>query len=191
VRVVCDRTLHALADPQVAYVRTCRGAIELLDGAVEPQGSFLDQVEEGDAEPAVALRDRHDEPEVRLDHAALRAQVSALDRLRKDNLLVRGQQLVLPDVGEEELQAVARAGGCVGLVHDRLGLRLLLALLEHRLADFQSDALQLLYDVFLACVVRSFSTANASSSAGSIQPAPHPPRSASGRSRSRSSISWL
>ena len=54
-----------------------------------------------------------------------------------------GQQLVLADVGQEELQAVARARRCVGLVDDRLGLCLGGLLLGDRLAHLEPDALEL------------------------------------------------
>ena len=133
--LVRDRPLACLADPPGGIGRELVAAtpVELLDRAVQPQRPLLDQVEERHAEPAVPLRDRHDEPEVRLDHAPLRATVAALDRLREDDLLVGGQKLVLADVGEEELQAVARARGCVRLVDHGLGLRLRVLLLDDRL----------------------------------------------------------
>ena len=109
-RVVGDGALHRLADPPGGVGRELEAAapVELLDRAVEPQRALLDQVEERHAEAAVALGDRDDEPQVRLDHAPLRGRVAALDRLRERDLLGGGQQLVAADVGEEELQAVGR-----------------------------------------------------------------------------------
>ncbi len=109
--MVCDRALHRLANPPGGVGRELEAAapVELLDRAVQPERSFLDQVEEGNAETAVALRDRHDQAQVRLDHAPLRARVAALDRLREHDLVRGGEQLVLADVCEEELQAVGRA----------------------------------------------------------------------------------
>src|SRR5581483_10890610 len=144
-RVVGDGPLHRLADPpgRVRRELVAAAPVELLDGAVQAQRSLLDQVEERDAEPAVALRDRHDEAQVRLDHAALRPAVAALDRLRQDDLLVRGQKLVLADVREEELQAVARARRAVGLVDHRFRLRLRVLLLDDGLAHLEADALEL------------------------------------------------
>ena len=116
-RVVRDRSLHGLADPPRRVRRELEPAapVELLDGTVEAERSLLDQVEEGDAEAAVALRDRDHEPEVRLDHAALGDEVAALDHLRELDLLGGVQQLVAADVGEEELQAVGGAAGDGGL----------------------------------------------------------------------------
>ena len=72
-RVVRHGALHRLADPPGRVRRELVAAppVELLDGAVEAERALLDQVEERDAEPAVALGDRDDEPEVRLDHAPL------------------------------------------------------------------------------------------------------------------------
>src|SRR5206468_2458336 len=107
--------------------------VELLDRPVQAERSRLDQVEERHAETAVALRDRHDEAQVRLDHAALRGRVAALDRLREDDLVGGGEQLVLADVGEEELQAVGRAAhGRGGLGGGELRFFLLLLLIGGR-----------------------------------------------------------
>ena len=151
-RVVCDRALHRLTDPPGRVGRELVAAppVELLDCAVEPERALLDQVEEGDAEAAVALGDRDHEAEVRLDHPALGGQVAALDRLGEHDLLGRGQQLVPADVGQEELQAVGGA-------HERLrglllgglgsgGLARLLGLLfrlRRRLAHLETDRLEL------------------------------------------------
>src|SRR5581483_8526153 len=72
-RMVRDRALHRLADPPRRVRRELVAAppVELLDRAVEPERALLDEVEERNAETAVALRDRDDEAEVRLDHPAL------------------------------------------------------------------------------------------------------------------------
>src|SRR6185436_21185331 len=90
--------------------------VELLDCAVEAERALLDEIEERNADPAVALRDRHDEPEVRLDHHALGDRVSPLDALRERDLLGGGEQLVPPHVREEELEAVSCAGDGARLV---------------------------------------------------------------------------
>src|SRR6266516_1567185 len=118
-RVVRDRALHRLADPprRVRRELVAAAPVELLDRAVEAERSLLDQVQERDAEPAVTLRDRDDQAQVRLDHPALGGQVAALDRLREHDLLGRSQQLVAADIGQEELQAVGGADE-----HLRLGL---------------------------------------------------------------------
>src|SRR5262249_57250639 len=73
-RVVRDGALHRLADPPGRVRRELVAAApgELLDRAVQPERALLDQIQERDAEPAVTLRDRHDEAEVGLDHPALR-----------------------------------------------------------------------------------------------------------------------
>ena len=74
-RVIRDRALHRLADPPGRVGRELEAAppVELLDRAIQAERPLLDQVEERDAEPSIALRDRDDEPQVRLDHPALRA----------------------------------------------------------------------------------------------------------------------
>src|SRR4029079_10000374 len=133
-RVVRNRALHRLTDPpgRVRRELVAPAPVDLLDGAVQPERPLLDQVEERDAEPAVALCDRDDKSEIRLDHVTLGSRVAALDPLREHDLLGRGEQLVTPDVGEEELQAVGRAGDRHG--GDRgLGGRLFLFFLYFRL----------------------------------------------------------
>src|SRR5262245_25064024 len=62
--MVRDRALDRLADPPRCVGRELEppAPVELLDRAVETERSLLDQIEEGDAEPAIALRDRDDQP---------------------------------------------------------------------------------------------------------------------------------
>ena len=61
--------------------------------------------------PLVFLRDRDDEPEVRVDHPLLRRRVASLDRLRKLDLLRCGQQRVAAGLVQEELERVGRHRG--------------------------------------------------------------------------------
>src|SRR5262249_56165349 len=133
-------------------------AVELRDSAVEAERALLDQVEERYAEAAVALRDRDDQAQVRLDHPPLGGDVAALDRLREGDLLGRGQQLVAPDVSEEELQAVGRADQHLRLRLEGLllGLGSLAVCLLGGLADLEAGRLELtlgLLGVLLAEVV--------------------------------------
>ena len=109
-RLVGERPRDRLPDPPRRIRRELEAlaVVELLGRAHEPDRSLLDQVEERQALVAVALRDRHDETKVRLDHLLLRTVVAALDALRKLDLLRRGEQVDLADVLEEELQRVRR-----------------------------------------------------------------------------------
>jgi hypothetical protein len=102
-RVLLDGALHRLPDPPGGVGRELEPppVVELLDRADQPQDPLLDQVEEGKAEPPVALRVRDHEPDVRLDHPALRLLVAALDPAGKLHLLGGGQQAMLRDVAEE------------------------------------------------------------------------------------------
>src|SRR5688500_13295413 len=138
-RVVGHSTLHRLADPPRRVGRELEAAapVELLDGAVEAERALLDEIQEGDAEAAVALGDRHDEAQVRLDHAALCEQVALLHPLRERDLLVCGEELVPADVREEELQAVARPVDRVG------GRRGSFHRLARGSADLEPDRLEL------------------------------------------------
>jgi hypothetical protein len=148
--VVRNRPLHRLPDPprRVGGELVSAAPVELLDGAVQPERSLLDEIEERNTETAVALRDRHDEAQVGLDHAPLRGRVAALDALREHDLFRGGQQLVPTDVGEEQLQAVGRAGDRLRRLQPRcLRLRRLLGvgLRSDRSggADLEPDALEL------------------------------------------------
>ena len=109
-RLVGERPGDGLADPprRVRRELEALAIVELLGGADEADRPLLDQVEEGQALVAVALGDRDDEAQIRLDHRLLRLVLAALDPLRELDLLRGGQQRHLADVLEEELQRVGR-----------------------------------------------------------------------------------
>ena len=107
--------------------------VELLRGAVEADDALLDQVEERNVVPLVALRDRHDEAKVGVDHPLLGSQVAALDALREGDLVGRREQLVPSRGVHEELERVEGAGrGGPGLCGGRSGAHDHVALLERR-----------------------------------------------------------
>ena len=62
---------------------------------------------------AVALRDRDDEAQVRVDHALLGGEVATLDALRERDFLGGGEQVVTADLGEEAAERVGRDAGRV------------------------------------------------------------------------------
>ncbi len=146
--MIRNGALNRLADPprRVRRELVATAPVELLDGAVEAERSLLNQIEERHAQAAIALCDRDDKAEVRLDHAPFCKQVTALDRFRESDFLVSGEQFVAADVRKEELQRVARARRLVGLVHDLLGLDRLF--LGGSLANFEPDAFQLARQLF-------------------------------------------
>ena len=121
--VVGDRALDRLADPPGSIRRefVASSPVELLDRSVEPDRAFLDQIEEGQAETAVALGDRDDEAEIALDHPMLRLDVAALDSLGQEDLLGRRQQPVGGDLREQDPEAVLGAGLVGNLVQRQLG----------------------------------------------------------------------
>ena len=88
VRPFGDRARHRLPDPppRVRRELVALAVVELLDCAHEAHGALLDQIEERQAAAAVRLRDRDDEPEVRLDHLRLGGHVAALDPLSQVDL---------------------------------------------------------------------------------------------------------
>ena len=63
---------------------------------------------------AVALGDRHDEAEVRVDHALLGCPVATLDALRERDLVGGGEQLVAADLRQEQAERVGRRGAAPG-----------------------------------------------------------------------------
>src|SRR5438132_4948510 len=109
-RLVGERARDRLANPPRRVGRELEplAVVELLRRAHEPERALLDQVEERETLVAIVLRDRHHEPQVRLDHLLLRVQVAALDPLREIDLLLGGQEADLADVLEEQLQRVRR-----------------------------------------------------------------------------------
>ena len=89
----------------------------------------------------VALRDRDDQAQVRVDHLVLRLEVAALDPLRELDLLLLRQQRVAPDLLHEELERVGRRDGEVAVDVGRL--RLAAAVV----AELDAAALDLLVEV--------------------------------------------
>src|SRR6059058_1259349 len=116
-RLTGDGALNCLANPpgRVGRELEALAPVELLDRAVEADDAVLDQVAEGNAVTAVALRDVHDEAEVRVDHPLLRREIAALDALCERHFLRRGQQRVATDLVEEELQRLRGSGQCLRL----------------------------------------------------------------------------
>ena len=111
--LVGERAGHRLTDPPGRVGRELEVAapVELLDRADQAEDALLDQIQEAQALTAVVLRDRHDEAQVRLDHAALGEHVAGLDALGELDLLDLGQQRIAADLGQEALE---RVGGAVG-----------------------------------------------------------------------------
>ena len=109
-RLVGDRARDRLPDPpgRVGRELVALAVVELLDRADQAERALLDQVEEREPAAQVALRDRDDEAEVRLDHLRLRGHVAALDPLRQVDLLVGGEQRHLADLAQVEPQRVER-----------------------------------------------------------------------------------
>ena len=108
--LVGDRPRDRLADPpgRVGRELEALAVVELLGRADEADRPFLDEIEEREPLVAVALRDRDDESEIRLDHRLLRGVLAALDPLRELDLLRRGEERDLADVLQEELQRIGR-----------------------------------------------------------------------------------
>jgi hypothetical protein len=86
----------------------CLSPVELLDRTDEPDDPFLDQIEQRQAVALVALRDRDDQAEVRVDHPLLRLHVAALDPLRELDLLLRDQKRPAAGLVQEQLERVRR-----------------------------------------------------------------------------------
>jgi hypothetical protein len=89
--------------------------VELLDRADQPDDPLLDQIEQCQLVSLPLLRDRDDEPQVRVDHQLLRVVIAALDPLRQLDFLGGGQQAVAPHLVQEELQRVGRRVGQVAV----------------------------------------------------------------------------
>src|SRR5206468_2204776 len=125
-RLVRDAALDRLADPPGRIGRELEAAapVELLDRPDQADDSLLDQIEQVQLVTLVALRDRDDEPQVRVDHPLLRLMVASLDPLRELDLLLGCQQLPLPRFVQEQLEGVGRRDSEVAVHERRLGFRL-------------------------------------------------------------------
>ena len=79
---------------QVAYVESLKPmrVVELLDRADEPEVALLDEVEQRARPARVVARDRHHEPQVRLDQLPLRGLVAGVLAARELALLRRREQ---------------------------------------------------------------------------------------------------
>src|SRR6185503_1320085 len=109
-----------LADPPRRVRRELEAlrVVELLDRADQAEVALLDQVEEQHPAPDVVLRDRHDEPQVRLDQLALGELTVALDAAEEVVVLLRRlrlvglRELLAPDALDlAELVELVLAGG--------------------------------------------------------------------------------
>src|SRR6478735_1550900 len=75
------RPRHRLTDPpgRVGRELVALAPVELLGGTDQTDRPLLDQIQERQTLVPVALRDRHDEPQVGFDHLLLRAVIAPLD----------------------------------------------------------------------------------------------------------------
>jgi hypothetical protein len=106
IRIV--RPLFADPEGRVGRELVALAPVELLARPNQPEDPLLDQVEQRQVLTLVLLRDRDDEPQVRIHEPLLRLEVPALDRLGDLDLLLRREQRVTADLVEEELQGVGR-----------------------------------------------------------------------------------
>ena len=157
-----------------------------------PERPLLDEIQERHAQTAVPLRDGDHEAQVRLDHHALGDRIAALDALRERYLFGSGEQLVAADIGEEQLEAVGRAGDGAGLVLLLGGLFLLGV--EVGLRDLDVVRLELALEqlgVFLADVVLEHERFELGRPRAGLRAPRRAPMSAFTCSDSKSSMSWF
>src|SRR5215210_568919 len=107
--LVREAALDCLADPEGRVRRelVALAPVELLRRADQAENALLDQVEERQLVALIALRERHHQAEVRVHHALLRLEVSALDPLGELDLPVGREKRMSADVAQEELERVA------------------------------------------------------------------------------------
>ena len=107
--LVGERAGDRLADPpgRVGRKLVAHAVVELLDRADQAEVALLDQVEQRHAGPRVVARDRHHEPQVRLDQLPLRVFVALVLAARELALLLARQQRAVADLADVEPQRVA------------------------------------------------------------------------------------
>ena len=103
----------ALADPprRVGRELEAHRVVELLDRADQAEVALLDQVEQRHAGLRVVARDRHHEPEVRLDQLSLRRLVALVLAPGELALLGGCQQAAVADLAHVELEGILRRLG--------------------------------------------------------------------------------
>jgi hypothetical protein len=125
--LIGDRTRDGLPDPPGGVRRelVAHPVVELLHRPDEPEVPLLNEVEEGDARVHVVARDRHDEPQVRLDELALGGLVALVLPPRQLALLGRRQQGPVADLTDVELERILRRGRFLDFLRLFVLLRLL------------------------------------------------------------------
>ena len=105
-----QRSGDRLLDPPGCVGRKLEAelVVELLDRPDQAEVALLDEIEKRDLGSCVVSRDRHDEPEVRLDEAALRHLVALVLQAGELALLRRGEQPAVPDLPDVELERIVR-----------------------------------------------------------------------------------
>ena len=108
-----ERPGDRLADPprRVRRELEAHRVVELLDRADQAEVALLDQVEQRHAGLRVVARDRHHEPEVRLDQLALGRLVALVLAPCELALLGGGQQAAVADLAHVELERILRRLG--------------------------------------------------------------------------------
>ena len=106
--LVGERAGDRLANPPGRVRRKLEAelVVELLDRADQAEVALLDQVEQRHAGLRVVARDRHHEPEVRLDQLALGGLVALVLAAGELALLGRREQRPVADLADVELERV-------------------------------------------------------------------------------------
>ena len=104
-RLVHDAALDVLAYPPRGIGREAETAlrIELFEGMDQPEITFLDQIEQGNAPVQVMLGNVHDQAQVVLDHALAGGKIALAHQARGRQLLLRRQQRLGADFSQVEL----------------------------------------------------------------------------------------
>ena len=113
-----ERPLHRLADPprRIGGQLVPHRPVELLDGAHEAEVALLDEVQQRHVGTCVVARDRHDEPEVRLDQLPLGEHIPLVLPPCELSLLDRSQQPPVADRPNVELQRIVNGLTCIEVV---------------------------------------------------------------------------
>ena len=103
-----ERPLHRLPNPpgRIGRELVAHRPVELLDGADEPEIALLDQIEERHVGARVVPRDRHDEPQIRLDQLLLGELVSLVFPPGELALLDGREQPPVTDRTDVQLQRI-------------------------------------------------------------------------------------
>ena len=109
-RLIHDGPLNALANPPRGIGRKAKSSLglKLVDGAHQSKIAFFDQIQQGDATVDIVLCNRHDQPQIVLDHGLTSSKFALLGQGREMQFFGSGQQRARANLVQVMLRGIGR-----------------------------------------------------------------------------------